>query len=68
MVHAVNKFCHYLLSNRFIFYVDYLALQYLINKPQVFGQLAQCLLLFLELVFTVVYKPGKTHRVVDVLS
>ena len=33
MVYAVNKFHHYLLDNRFIFYVDHLALQYLVNKP-----------------------------------
>ena len=48
MVYAVNKFRHYLLSKRFIFYVDHLALQYLVNKPQVSGRLAQWLLLFLE--------------------
>ena len=33
MVYAVNKFRHYLLGNKFIFYVDHLALQYLVNKP-----------------------------------
>ena len=38
MVYAVNKFRHYLLGNKFIFYVDHLALQYLVNKPQVAGQ------------------------------
>ena len=26
MVYAVNKFCHYLVRNKFIFYVDHLAL------------------------------------------
>ena len=68
MVYAVNKFCHYLLGNRFIFYVDHLALQYLVNKPQVSGRLARWLLLFLEFDFKVIYKPGKTHGVVDALS
>ena len=33
MVYAVNKFRHYLLGNKFIFYVDHLALQDLVNKP-----------------------------------
>ena len=68
MVYAVNKFRHYLLSNRFIFYVDHLALQYLVNKPQVSGRLARWLLLFLEFDFKVIYKPGKTHGVADALS
>ena len=40
MVYAVNKFRHYLLGNRFIFYVDHFSLQYLVNKPQVSGRLA----------------------------
>ena len=68
MVYAVNKFRHYLLSNRFIFYVDHLALQYLLNKPQVSGKLARWLLLFLEFDFKVIYKPGKTHDVANALS
>ena len=68
MVYAVNKFRHYLLGNKFIFYVDHLALQYLVNKPQVSDRLARWLLLFLEFDFKVIYKPGKTHGVVDALS
>ena len=68
MVYAVNKFCHYLLGNRFIFYVDHLALQYLVNKPQVSGRQAWWLLLFLEFDFKVLYKPGKTHDVANALS
>jgi hypothetical protein len=34
-----------------------MALVYLVNKPQVFGHIAQWLLLFLEYDFHVVYKP-----------
>ena len=68
MVYAVNKFRHYLLGSRFIFFVDHLALQYLVNKPQVSGRLARWLLLFLEFDFKVIYKPGKTHGVADALS
>jgi len=33
MVYALHKFRHYLLGNRFTFYVDHMALMYLINKP-----------------------------------
>jgi hypothetical protein len=33
MVYALHMFRHYLLSNMFIVYVDYMALMYLVNKP-----------------------------------
>ncbi len=33
-----------------------------------FGRITRWLLLFLEYEFTVVYKPGRTHVVVDALS
>ena len=68
MVYAINKFRYYLLGNRFIFYVDHLTLQYLVNKLQVSGTLARWLLLFLEFGFKVIYKPGRTHGVADALS
>jgi hypothetical protein len=34
----------------------------------VFGRIAKWLLLFLEYEFTIVYKPGRTHVVANVLS
>jgi hypothetical protein len=68
MVFTLHKFKHYLLGNKFIFYVDHMALVYLVNKPQVLGIIASWLLLFLEYDFTIMYKPSKTHVVVDVLS
>jgi hypothetical protein len=37
MVYALHKFKHYLLSNKFTFYVDHMALLYLINKPLLIG-------------------------------
>ncbi len=51
-----------------MFYVDHMALVYLVNKPHVLRRIARWLLLFLEYDYTVVYKLGKTHVVVDVLS
>ncbi len=41
---------------------------YLVNKPQVSRRITRWLLLLLEYEFTIVYKPSKTHVVVDVLS
>ncbi len=33
MVFGLHKFRHYLLGNKFVFYVDHMALVYLVNKP-----------------------------------
>jgi hypothetical protein len=33
MVYALHKFKHFLLINKFVFYVDHMALVYLVNKP-----------------------------------
>jgi hypothetical protein len=68
MVYALHKFRHFLLGNKFVFYVDHMALIYLVNKRHVYERIAKWLLLFLEHEFTIIYKPSKTHVVVDVLS
>jgi hypothetical protein len=61
MVYALHKFKHYLLGNMFTFYVNHMALVYLVNKPQVSNRLARWLLLFLEYHFKIIYKLGKSH-------
>jgi hypothetical protein len=43
-----------------------MAMVYLVNKPQVLGRITRWLL-FLKYEFTIVYKRGRTHVVVDVL-
>ncbi len=68
MVFVLHKFIHYLLGNKFVFYVDHMALVYLVNKLHVLGKIAKWLLLFLEYDFIVVYKPSKTNVIVDALS
>jgi hypothetical protein len=68
MVYALHKFKHYLLGKQFVFYVDHMALVYLINKPQVFGKIAKRLLLFLEYDFKIVYKPSRSHLMADALN
>jgi hypothetical protein len=45
-----------------------MALLYLIKKPQVFGHIVRWIVLFLEYDFLMVYKLGKSHSIVDVLS
>ena len=67
MVYALNKYRHYLLDNKFVFYVDHMVLVHLLNKPHVSSHIAQWLLLFLEYDFTVVHKPGKSHGMANAL-
>lgn len=57
MVFVFHKFKHYLI----VFYVDDMALVYLMNKPHVVGCIARWLLLFPEYEFTMIYNPCKTH-------
>jgi hypothetical protein len=33
IIFVLHKFRHYLLHNKFVFYVDHMALVYLVNKP-----------------------------------
>ncbi len=68
MVFSLHKIRHYLMGNKFVFYVDHMALIYFINKPQVLGIIIWWLLLFLEYDFIVVYKLGGTRIVIDSLS
>jgi hypothetical protein len=39
MIYDIKKFCHYLLGNNFMFFVDHQALIYLVNKPIVTKQI-----------------------------
>jgi hypothetical protein len=68
MVFSLQKFRHYLLGNKFVFYVDHMALVYLVNKPHVSGKIARWLLLFLKYAFIVVYNLGRIHVVANALS
>ena len=65
MIFAVQKFIHYLLEYPFVFYMDHDAFKYLINKPNLSGQLAKWVLLLREFDFTIVIRPRKFHDNVD---
>jgi hypothetical protein len=65
---ALHKFKHYFPGNKFIFYVDHMALVYLVYKPHVSRRITRWLLLFLEYDFIVVYKLGKIHVLPNALS
>ena len=68
MVYAVKKFWHYLLANKFTFFVDHQSLLYLVNKPCSTRRIARWFLFLLEFDFTVVVKKGSTHIRADHLS
>jgi hypothetical protein len=68
MIYSVKKFRHYLLMNQVIFFVDHMALRYLVNKPDLSGRLARWVLLLAEFDYQVQYKPGKMHSQADHLS
>ncbi len=68
IIFVLHKFKHYLLSNKFVVYVDHMTLVYMVNKPHVLGRITRWLLLFLEYDFIVVYKPDKIHVVANALS
>jgi hypothetical protein len=40
MVFTLHKFMHYLLGNKTMFYVDHMALVYLVNKPWISRRIA----------------------------
>jgi hypothetical protein len=65
---SLQKFRHYLLSNKFVFYVDHMALFYLVNKPHVLGKITRWLLLLFKYDLTIVYKLRKIHVVANALS
>ena len=68
MVYAVKKFKHYLLENKFIFFVHHQALQYLVNKPCMMGRITRWLLILMEFDFTIAVKKGRTHVLADHMS
>ena len=68
MVFSVQKFCHYLLGNFFVFYVDHQALLHLINKVIIQGRLFRWMLLLQEFDFKIIHRPGKKHFGADFLS
>ena len=68
MVFSIKKFRHYLICNPVMFFVDHMAIEYLVNKAELSGRLARWVLLLEEFDYTVEYKPGRLHLQADHLS
>ena len=68
MVFSVKKLRHYLICNPVVFFVDHMAIKYLVNKAERSGRLARWVLLLEEFDYIVEYKPGRMHLMADHLS
>ena len=68
MVHAINKFRHYITDYPTFVHTDHSAIRYLMNKPIAPRRITRWLLLLQEFDITIVDKPGKDNVVADFLS
>lgn len=68
MVFLIKKFRHYLLMNPIVFFVDHLAINYLINKSNLDRRLAYYILLLSKFDYTIQYKLGQKHLEANYLS
>ena len=68
MTFSVKKFRHYLIYKPMLFFVDHMAIKYLVNKSELSGRLARWVLLLEEFDYTVEYKPDRMHLQADHLS
>ena len=53
------------MCNPVVFFVDLMAIKYLLNKAELSGRLARWVLLLKEFDYTVEYKPGRMHLQTD---
>eukprot|EP00253_Pinus_taeda_P030152 PITA_30152 len=68
VVHALNKFRHYITAYQTFVHTDHATIQYLMNKPDVNARIIRWLLLLQQFDLTIVDKPSKENVVVDFLS
>eukprot|EP00253_Pinus_taeda_P005869 PITA_05869 len=68
VIHAVNKFRHYITGYPVILYTDNSAIKYLANKPITNGRITRWLILLQEFDITMKDRPGKENPVADFLS
>ena len=68
VVHAVNKFRHYIASYEIFVLIDHSSLRYLMNKPITNGRIKRWLLFLQEFNIIILDRPGRENQVVDFLS
>lgn len=65
VVHALNKFRHYITGYQTFVHTDHVAIRYLMNKPDVNARIIRWLLLLQQFDLTIVDKPGKENVFAD---
>eukprot|EP00253_Pinus_taeda_P019898 PITA_19898 len=68
VIHAVNKFRHYITGYSVVLYTDHSAIKYLANKLVTNARITRWLILLQEFDITIKDRPGKENPVVDFLS
>ena len=68
VVHAVNKFRHYITGYEIFVHTDHSALRYLMNKSITNGRITRWFLLMQEFNIIVLDWPGRENQVVDFMS
>jgi hypothetical protein len=68
VVHAINKFRHYITGYEVFIHTDHSTIRYLMNKPITNGRVTRWLLLLQEFNITILDRPGKENVVADFLS
>ena len=68
MVHAMNKFCHYITGYEIFVHTGHSSLRYLMNMPITNGRITRWLLLMQEFNIIVLDRPGRENQVADFLS
>jgi hypothetical protein len=63
VVHAVNKFRHYIIGYEVFIHTDHSTIRYLMNKPITNGRITRWLLLMNEFNVTILNRPGKENQV-----
>ena len=68
LVHALNKFRHYIIGFEIFAHTDHSSLRYLMNNPITNGRITRWLLLMQEFNIIVLDRPRRENQVADFLS
>ena len=68
MIFVVKKYRHYLLVNKYVFFINHQALLYLVKKPYNIGRIVIWFVILLKFDFIIVVKQGETHLQDDHLT
>ena len=68
IIHAVNKFRHYITGYQVFIHTDHSSIIYLMNKPITNGRITRWLLLLQEFNIPILDRPGKKTTFADFLS